>query len=215
MKFTKVIGRKELIQAAIFGSIAGVIGVVFFVLILNSMNTVEVQESAEQNQESQEETIPVQSNDTTPPNNLFDKQFYANQYGVFSTFDGATEFMAGYPTLNASAIVKVDDSYYVWSEISPVKTSITRTEDPASFIKTFTFSGGACTNQTIQNLPILLSNEDGAKFSFEDAEKPENLPSDWQTITAAMTSLSSDLDVTRVHLLKHYFELNDCLKIQF
>ncbi len=217
MKFTRIIGRKELMQAAIFGSIAGVIGVVFFVFILNSMNTMELQESAEQSQETgQEETIPAVSDQTnTPSSDLFVEQFYANQYGVFSTFNGATEFMAGYPSLNTSAIIKVDNSYYIWSEISTIKEGISKSENPASFTKAFTVSGGACTNPSIQNIPILLSSEDRAKFYFEGTEIPENLPDDWQTITAAMASLSSDLDITRVHLLKHYYELNSCLKIQF
>ncbi|SOC36432.1 hypothetical protein [Ureibacillus acetophenoni] len=220
MKFNRVIGQKELMQAAIFGSIAGIIGVVFFVFILNSMNSVDVQESAHPNQEGQEETIPVQSNETesetnTPTSDLFVEKFYANQYGVFSTFNGATEFMAGYPFLNTSAIVKVDNSYYIWSEISTVKEGLTKSENPESFIKEFTLSGGACTNPSIQNIPILLSNEDRSKYYFEGGEIPENLPDDWQTITVAMANLSSDLDVTRAHLLKHYTELNSCLKIQF
>ncbi|MFY3792363.1 hypothetical protein ACOQFO_11875 [Ureibacillus sp. MALMAid1270] len=218
MKFSRIIGRKELIQATIFGSIAGIIGVVFFVFILNSMKSEELQqETAEQSEEAgQEETVPVVSEQTnTPSSDLFDKQFYANQYGVFSSFNGATEFMASYPSLNLSAIVKVDNSYYIWSEISSTKEGITKTDDPASFIKSFTFSGGACTNPSIQNVPILLSSEERSKYYFEGTDIPENLPTDWQTITTAMSNLSSDLDVTRVHLLKHYFEQNNCLKIQF
>ncbi|WP_052124099.1 hypothetical protein [Ureibacillus manganicus] len=218
MKFNKVIGKTELIQAAIFGSVAGVIGVIFFVFILNSMNTVELPETVEPNQEGQEETIPVQSNGTetnTPSSDLFVEKFYANQYGVFSTFNGATEYMAAYPTLNTSAIIKVENNYYIWSELSTVKEGITRSDNPQSFIKELNFSAGGCTNPSIQNIPILLSSEDRSKFYFESTEIPENLPEDWQTITVAMANLSSDLDVTRVHLLKHYFELNDCLKIQF
>ncbi|HWL27008.1 MAG TPA: hypothetical protein VNR38_25200 [Ureibacillus sp.] len=218
MKFNKVIGRKELMQAAIFGSIAGVIGVLVFVFILNSMNTVDTQVSVEESKENQEETIPVQSTETeenTPSSELFSKQFYANQYGVFSTFNGATEFMAGYPTLNTSAIVKVDNSYYIWSEVSTVKDGISKSEDPQSFVKEFSLSAGACPNPSIQNIPILLASEDRAKFYFDGTDTPDNLPEDWQSITTAMANLSSDLDVTRVHLLKHYFELNSCLKIQF
>lgn len=218
MKFNKVIGKSELIQAAIFGSVAGVIGVIVFVFILNSMNTEQLLESVEPNQEGTEETIPVQSNETvtnTPSSDLFVEKFYANQYGVFSTFNGATAFMAGYPTLNTSAIIKVENSYYIWSEISTAKEGITKSDNPQSFIKEFTVTGGACTDPSMQNIPILLSSEDRSKFYFEGSDIPENLPEDWQTITVAMANLSSDLDVTRVHLLKHYYELNDCLKIQF
>lgn len=214
MKFTRMIGRKELIQAAIFGSLAGVVGVIFFIFMLNSMNNEDVQEVAEQ---GEEEVVPVSSDgeSSTPSVDLSALQFYANQHGVFSSFEGATDFMAGYPSLNTATIIEVDGSYFVWSEVTPVQEGIVKSENPPSFAKAFKVSSSACQNPTIQNVPTLLSSEDRGKFYFEQGQAPENLPQDWQSITSAMASLSDDLDVTRLHLLKHYFEQNDCLKIQF
>nr|WP_106780146.1 hypothetical protein [Lysinibacillus timonensis] len=213
MKFTRVIGRKELIQAAIFGSVAGVVGVVFFIFMLNSMHSNDVQEAG---QAEKEEVIPVQSNETSTPSvDVNALQFYANQHGVFSSFSAASDFMSGFSSLNTSIVIQVDDNYYVWSEVSPIKDGITKKDNPSSFAKAFKLSSNACTNPSIQNLPTILSSEDRAKFYFEGSDVPENLPEDWKTITVATASLSDDLDVTRMHLLKHYYELNDCLKIQF
>lgn len=204
MKFPNVIRRGELIQAAILGSATGVVGVLFFIILLNSMNT----------EQATNEVIPVQGNENTTIVES-GEEFFANQHGMFSSFEAASEFTAGYPSLNTSAIVEIDKKFYVWSSISPTKEGIVKTENPTSFAKAFTFSGAGCTNKTLQNLPTLLKSNDRSKFYFEEGKVPENLPKDWQSITTALSSLSDDLAVVRLHLLTHYFSKNDCMKIKF
>jgi len=207
MNFPKVIRRKELLQAAFLGSAAGLVGVIFFVILLNSMNSTET---------SNEEVIPVQSNEaenTTPKQ--FSEQFFANQHGMFSSSEAANAFISGYPSLNKSTIVEVDGSFYVWSSISTTKESVKLSENPSSFVKPFKFIGDACEESSIQDLPAQLKSEERSKFYFEKDQVPDSLPQDWKAITVALSSISEDLSVIRLHLLSHYFSENDCLKIQF
>lgn len=213
MKFPKAIGRRDLMHATVLGSVAGLAGVLFFILLLSSMTTTtETEEQTSQGEE--EEVIPVQS---TNNNIAVDSsvEFFANQHGVFSSQAAALEFVSGYASLNTSAVVEVDGSYYVWSSVSPVKEDIVLTDNPTSFVKKFKLSGGACTNPEIQNLPVNLQSNDRSKFYFEEGKVPDNIPEDWQSITTAISSLSDDLGVARLHLIAHYMTKNDCLKIEF
>lgn len=213
MKFPKVIAKRDLMHAAIIGSVAGLAGVLFFILLLGSMNTAE-KEPNNQVKEEQEEVIPVQSTENTIADNSA-VEFFANQHGVFSSEAAALEFMAGYASLNTSAIVEVDGSYYVWSSVVPIKEEVVLSNNPTSFVKPFKLSGGACENPTIQNLPVSLQSNDRSKFYFEEGKAPDNIPEDWQSITTAVSSLSEDLGVARLHLIAHYMKENDCMKIEF
>lgn len=211
MRFPKVTNRREIIQAAIIGSATGIVGVLLFILILNSMNSKFI------NEQLNGEMIPVASQNegnTILAEGTYE-QFYANQHGVFSSFEAAMEFVAEYPTLNTSAVVKVGDSFYVWSSVASTKESVKISENPKSFVKPFKLSGESCSKQELKNLPSLLKSNDPSKFNFDGEESPENLPPDWQKISFALSSLSNDLAVIRMHLLAHYFSENKCLKIEF
>lgn len=211
MRFPKIIGRREIVQAAIIGTATGIIGVLLFILMLNSMNSDFIDEQLDG------EMIPVTSQnegEETLAEGTYE-QFYANQHGVFSTFDAAMEFVAGYPTLNTSAVVEIGDSFYVWSSINTKKEAVVISDNPSSFVKPFKLSGEGCSEPELKNLPSLLKSNDRSKFYFDSVESPEHLPPDWQKISFALSSLSSDLAVIRMHLLAHYFTENECLKIEF
>lgn len=199
-------------QAILLGSATGVVGVLLFILLLNSMD------SQFTPPEDNDELIPVTSQQTEEKpitNDGTSEQFYANQHGVFSSFESATEFVYGYASLNTSAVVDIDGTFYVWSSISPTKEEIVKSEDPPSFTKPFQLSAASCEEPELKILPSILKSNDPAKFYFDDGEVPENLPADWQTLTFALSSISKDLSVVRMHLLAHYFTENDCLKIHF
>ncbi len=206
MKFPHVIRKKEMIQAAILGSAAGLVGVILFIFMLNSMNTDDT---------NSDEMIPVQSSANSDGNDPSKQQFFANQHGVFSTFDGATEFVAGYSSLTTSAIVEVDGNFYVWSSVSPTKEGVTITVNPTSFAKSFYYTGASCSESSLKSLPELLKSDDRSKFYFEDGKIPDDLPEDWKSVTQALSTFSDDLDVVRLHILSHYFSKNDCMKITF
>lgn len=213
MKFPHIIGRREIVRAALLGSITGIVGVLLFILILNSMNSTYTE------QKHQNELIPVSSQQTEENEedvkDGYSEQFYANQHGVFSSFEAATDFVNGYASLNTSAVVEIDGDYYVWSSVSTTKEGVVKSDDPSSFAKPFTLSAAGCSEPALKNLPSLLKSNDPAKFNFEGVKNKEDFPPDWQTISFALSSISSDLSIVRMHLLAHYFTENDCLKIKF
>ena len=209
MKFHNVIGRRELMQAAIIGSIAGVAGVLFFVILLSTMNS-----TTEQANEGEENVIPVQSTEGAATETT-SVEFFANQYGVFKNFKSATEFQSGYANLNTSAVVEIDGSFYIWSSISPVKEGINLSESPVSFAKSFKFSSASCSEEALKKLPNTLKSNDPSKFYFEEGSVPKDYPADWFSITTALSTISQDLGVVRLHLLTHFYKENDCLKIEF
>jgi len=213
MKFPNVIGKRELKNAAIIGSVAGLAGVIFFILLLSSMNSSSNQQQANSG-EGNEEVIPVQSSNQAVEDNTA-VAFFANQYGVFNSKESASDFISEFPTLNTSATIEVDGKFYVWSAISPIKEELILSDSPTSFAKAFKLSGGACTEETLKGLPTVLESNDPSKFYFQDGEVPDNIPQDWQSITSALSSFSQDLGTARVHLIAHYVEQNDCMKIEF
>ncbi|MDI7740686.1 hypothetical protein QMK38_01620 [Lysinibacillus fusiformis] len=217
MKFPNVIGRRELKNAAVIGSVAGLAGVLFFILILSSMSPSNDQGQQQASSgKGEEEVIPVQS--STEAGVIEDDSsvgFFANQYGVFKSRESAQDFISEYPTLNTSATVEVDGKFYVWSSISPIREELIISETPTSFAKSFKLSAAACTEETLKGLPTILESNDPSKFYFQDGNVPDNIPQDWQSITSALSSFSQDLGIARLHLITHYFENNDCMKIEF
>lgn len=220
MKFPNAMGRRELKNAAVIGSIAGLAGVVFFILLLSSMNSSTNQPQQQQqvsSGEGEEELIPVQSanesSEVIEDNSSVD--FFANQYGVFKSEASASDFISEYPVLNTSATVEVDGKFYVWSSITPIREELILSDNPTSFAKSFKFSAAACTEETLKGLPTILESNDPSKFYFQDGDVPDNIPQDWQSITSALSSFSQDLGTARLHLITHYFEQNDCMKIEF
>lgn len=215
MKFPNVIGRRELRNAAVIGSVAGLAGVVFFILLLSSMNSSTNQEQQQASSgKGEEEVIPVQSSNEAIEDTS-SVEFYANQYGVFQSEESASDFISEHPVLNTSATVEVDGKYYVWSSVTPIREELILSETPTSFAKAFKFSGAACTEETLKGLPTVLENNDPSKFYFQEGAVPDNIPDDWQTITSALSSFSQDLGIARLHLVAHYFDKNDCMKIEF
>lgn len=212
MKFPNVIGRRELMNAAIIGSVAGLAGVVFFILLLGSMTPETDTQQANTSQE--QEMIPVQSSEGAVEDGS-SAGFFANQYGVFTSNESALDFISEYPSLNTSAVVQVDGSYYVWSAVSPIREELILSSAPTSFAKSFTFSAAACTKEKEKSIPALLESNDPSKYYFQDGDVPENFPEDWQSITSAISSFSQDLGIARLHLLAHYATKNECMKIVF
>lgn len=210
MKFPNVIGRRDLIHAAIIGSVAGLAGVLCFIFILSSMNPSNQQQA----NSSEEEVIPVNSSETPVEDKNSSVEFFANQHGVFSNFKAATDFIAGYASLNTSAIVEIDGNFYVWSSVTSIKEELVISDNPTSFAKSFKLSGAACTEPALQSLPKHLQSNDPSKFYFEGNQNHDNIPKDWQSITLALTSLSGDLSIARLHLISHYYNKNDCMKIE-
>ncbi|MEC1178352.1 hypothetical protein P9B03_07660 [Metasolibacillus meyeri] len=190
--------KNEWIRAALLGIASGLIGVALFVVMLNFVGKEEVKE----------ETLPVQQELVEEVN----ASFYASQHGLFSSKEGAEQFIAVNPLLNKAAIIEIDNQFFVWSALATNKQ--TAALMPSAFFKQLSIVAG-CTEATIQRLPEILMDEKYLKNYFDQAPKEGEVPADWGEILTAVSSLSDDINVMRLHLFTHYYGANDCLKIEF
>lgn len=207
--------KKEVVRASLLGLCTGIVGVLFFIILLNSMDSNVDRNKIDDGKKVTTSTSTEQKETKSNLQEETSEQFFANQHGVFSSFDAASEFVSNYASLNTSAIVEIDKNYYVWSQVAPTKEEIKKVDEPPSFVKLFKLSSAACKKKELQELPNILKSNDKSKFYFEDKKPKAQYPSDWQTVTVALTNLSKDLSVVRMHLLAHYYSKNDCLKIEF
>lgn len=190
--------KNEWIRAALLGVASGLVGVALFVVVLNFVGKEEVKE----------EVLPVQQEVIEEEN----ASFYASQHGLFSSKEGAQQFIAENPLLNKAAIIEVNQQFFVWSALATNKQPESLT--PSAFFKQLSVVAG-CTKPTLQKLPEILMDEKYLKNYFEQTPKEGEVPADWGKILTAVSSLSNDINVMRLHLLVHYYGENDCLKIEF
>lgn len=199
--FVRTFRKSAVIRAIIYGALSGVIGVAVFILLLKwPTNTTDGELLST---DSQQEEKEVQK-----------ELFYARQYGVFSTQEGASDFMSTAPMLNKAAIVHVDEQYFVWGVVALQKVEGTPPTIPASFYKGFTLES-SCEQAGLLQLPAVLKDERWLNYSFEQEKEMATLPEDWTTLIPEVMKLSDDLDVVRLHVLNHYYEQLNCLKITF
>jgi len=204
MLFIRSFRKSAVIRAMVYGTLTGVIGVLLFIFVLqfppastsDNGDVIAVNEQNSAGDDAQKE------------------QFYAQQHGVFSTHDGATQFIAGYPMLNKASIVKVDEQYFVWSKVVNDKNEVITPTVPASFHKAFTLTS-SCPQTELQQLPSVLKNEKWLNNSFEEQQEMAVLPEGWEGLVVEVSKLSTDLGVVRLHALSHYYEQLECLKITF
>ena len=201
------VSPKQVIRAAILGMFIGLAGVGIFALLLINASTVQNEPMTATDEVSSDEVVEV---NTTPQQTA---NFYANQYGAFTTLNSATEFMAAYPTLNKALAIQIEDKFYVWSMVSLEKVSVEG--EPSSFAKSFQLYSEACPQNTIANIPVYLQDDNKLKNNFEQSAKEDQLPEGWTTFIDSITPLSSDINVIRLHVLAHFLEQQSCLKIKF
>ncbi|MEK4230153.1 translation initiation factor 2 [Solibacillus sp. FSL H8-0538] len=202
MLFIRSLRKSAVLRAMLYGTLSGIVGVILFVVLLKlpvATDSGELIPVDEQNNVSVTEEKEL---------------FYASQHGVFSSFEGATEFMAGFPTLNKAAVVEVEGQYFVWSKIASIKEDAIAVTVPASFSKSFTFIS-SCPEPSLQKLPSILKNEKWLNNSFDKTEDMTALPEGWESLITEVAKLSKDTKVTRLHALTHYYEQLECLKIAF
>ncbi|WP_342558824.1 hypothetical protein [Metasolibacillus sp. FSL K6-0083] len=193
--------KNEWIRAALLGIASGLIGVALFVMILNFVSNEKVSEE-------KEDVLPVQQEVVEEVN----ASFYASQHGLFSSKEGAEQFIAANPLLNKAAIIEMDNQFFIWSALSTNKEVATLA--PSAFFKQLSIVA-ACSEPTMQRLPEILMDEKYLKNYFGQEQKEGEVPADWGEILAAVTSLSNDINVMRLHIFTHYYGENDCLKIEF
>lgn len=202
MLFIRSLRKSSVLQAMLYGTLSGIVGVILFIFLLQLPESTDSGELI---------TVDEQNNSVE----IKEKEpFYATQHGAFSSFEGASELLAKYPTLNKAAVVEVEGQYFVWSKLSSIKEDAVEVTVPVSFAKSFTFTS-SCPEPTLQKLPSLLKNEKWLKNSFDQGEDLSLLPEGWQSLITEVSKLSDDTRVTRLHALTYYYEQLDCLKIEF
>lgn len=202
----KKIKNNVVFQAMFIGSMTGIIGVVLLIMLLK-MPTEEkaqdadsvVETAVQQQQQEQQEVVQV---------------FYALQHGVFSSSDSAAQFVAGYPTLNKSAIFEIDSQYFVWSRLDIEKVETALTVVPSAFYKKFTLHS-SCPNAAQLQLPKTLKDTKWLTLQSVDKADTTAIPEDWVDRAEEVLKLTTNPNVIRLHLTKNYFEQLDCMKVTF
>lgn len=197
--------KNEWLRAVVFGTLTGLIGVALFIALLTNA----MQEEKEKKVESNEKIAVQQQNEQQE---ILQKTFFASQHGLFSSEEGAAQWIAANPSLNKSAIIKVEEQFFIWSAMAVKKAP--ETLPTGAFYKQFSVKA-SCPNPALQRLPDVLYDEKYVKNNFDMKEEQGQLPEDWQELTTTLASLSKDPNVIRLHLFTHYYSKNDCLKIEF
>ncbi|MEG0259946.1 MAG: hypothetical protein RR595_04010 [Lysinibacillus sp.] len=198
--------KKHVMRAVVIGGVVGLFGVLAFLGLLQLGLKLTDDEPR-----TEEKTKPV----TTTEDTGSAARLYASQAGVFSNLESANVFLASQPSLKESAVVESDGKFYVWSSVTAEEGELKFLEDPKTFKKEFTLAGKGCSEATLAELPTALSDKKASKFNFKGTKKDMTLPTDWQSIGAAASTISSDESIVRLHILAHYKTKNDCLKINF
>lgn len=214
MKFGKKYSRFTVILALLHGVLIGVIALVLVVVIF----TVTGKE-AKQGVEAPKE-IPTMAETPEekpdPVENTSDSlTLFANQYGAFTTLQGAETFIASDSSLKTAAIVEGEGQFHVWSHIATSQNRLQNVKSEESFIKTFTVSEGKCDAFTKSKLWEILASDQLLKLELLDAEKTEETAQQFIEKYEAITAFTDDLAVLKLHLIAHYSKENGCVIISF
>lgn len=214
MKIVNHVMKKQIFRAMIIGGFVGLLGVAIFLGALQASTQLPLKKNGSEvaNNQSQSETIPT-AGETSNTSNA--SMFYASQAGVYSNYESASSFVAEYPALKESAIVQVDGKFYVWTSMVTEESQLEFLQEPATFKKAFSVSGESCKEPTLAEIPAVLADKNATKLNFKEKGKDSTLPEDWQSIGAAASTISNDLNIIRLHVFSHYQSKNTCLQVKF
>lgn len=214
MKIVNHVMKKQIFRAMIIGGFVGLLGVAIFLGALQASTQLPLKKNGSEvaNNQSQSETIPT-AGETSNTSNA--SMFYASQAGVYSNYESASSFVAEYPALKESAIVQVDGKFYVWTSMVTEESQLEFLQEPATFKKAFSVSGESCKEPTLAEIPAALADKNATKLNFKEKGKDSTLPEDWQSIGAAASTISNDLNIIRLHVFSHYQSKNTCLQVKF
>lgn len=214
MKIVNHVMKKQIFRAMIIGGFVGLLGVAIFLGALQASTQLPLKKNGGEvaNNQSQSETIPT-AGETSNTSNA--SMFFASQAGVYSNYESASSFVAEYPALKESAIVQVDGKFYVWTSMVTEESQLEFLQEPATFKKAFSVSGESCKEPTLAEIPAALADKNATKLNFKEKGKDSTLPEDWQSIGAAASTISNDLNIIRLHVFSHYQSKNTCLQVKF
>lgn len=180
----------------IVGAITGLVGFGLFLSMILLSGRVD--------QEQADEDIlqPVQSSEESIA-------LYALQHGVFSSREAAAQYMNENPMLNLATIIPHEQSYYIWSVVSPEKYDVS--QEVSSFWKQVSIQSKC---PQFPNLLDYLKNlsENNLLNINEFATK---IPKEWGDALQKVATLSSDIGIWRVQILATDIETSSCIQINF
>ena len=220
MRLRKKYSRGAIAMAMLHGFLMGIGGVLLFGFIVMS----EDGKSGDAETPEAGETVPA---DAEPAKEEAKKgegeeatgnrktMFFAIQHGMFSSHDAATGFLSSQAQLDKAAVVRIADKFYLWSSIHLTDSEARASVVKDTFVKPFTIDAAACPAETSGKLPVLLAAQEAAKFKFDDKTKDDALPEGWKKNVGAVQGITEDPAIMRLHLVSHYSEAAECLKIEF
>ncbi|WP_153732676.1 hypothetical protein [Sporosarcina obsidiansis] len=140
---------------------------------------------------------------------------FVKQYGVFSSKDTATDFVASNPSLANTAILQVSDQFYVWGAVWLKESQVVLKEGEDAFKKKIRVTPGTCKTADVNDVKKALLAEDLSKIELSKDKKDAKKESDLQKKLTAITAFTKDSSIARLHLLAHYSGQDPCFKIQF
>jgi len=209
MKFNTKKNQEQthfLLAAVIHGVLIGAAGVLLFFFILQTFEKRSVQPD--------EQLLPASTSQSTKDINKPVK-FFAVQYGVYSSSQAASDYLAGHPEFENVAIVPVGKQFFLWGAVGTSEKKIKSIVNKDSFVKPFTLTGASCGEKGLKILPQLLGVSKVAKLNVSNSSKGKDIPAGWKGKVAEITKVSNDLEVVKLQLLAHYASENDCLEIKF
>jgi len=218
MKFGKRYSNKTVIMAMLHGVLIGVAAVSLIALILITTGDKTPKELVKDDEvDTEVPTTGPPPADTEVPTlpNAASIQLFARQHGVFTTELSAAAFIAEDPTLTATAIIKADGQYYVWSAVGLSEAELMNVEIPDTFHKKLIVDTSACLAIGAGKIQEVLHETDAAKIKISDADKTDIVSGEFNRNVDAVTTYTSEMRLIRLQLLSHYSSTKECVKITF
>ena len=180
----------------IIGAVTGLVGFGLFLTMILLADRVDNEQADDG------ELQPVQSSEESI-------SMYALQHGVFSSRDAAAQYMNENPVLNLATIIPHNQSFYIWSTISPEKYEVP--QGISSFWKEVPLQNKC---PKFPNLLEHLKNlsENNLLNINEFATK---IPAEWAETLQKVANLSSDVGVWRVQIVATDIETSGCIQFNF
>ena len=143
---------------------------------------------------------------------------YAKQHGVFSSKASAASFIAD-ENLPKAASVHANGQFYVWSALGLSEIDADPAGEDGAFRKQVTVSPLACSSgegellRSVLNAKQISEIQDLAVSRKQtEGEKKKDA---FTTNIAAITAFTDDLNIIKMHILAHYADTGECVKLDF
>ena len=180
----------------IVGAITGLVGFGLF------LSMILLSDRVDQEQADEDILQPVQSSEESIV-------LYALQHGVFSSREAAAQYMNENPILNLATIIPHEQSFYIWSVVSPEKYDVS--QEISSFWKEVPIQS-KCPQfpNLLEHLKNLTENN-----LLNINEFATKIPKEWGDALQKVATLSSDIGIWRAQMMATDIETSSCIQFNF